>query len=413
MSCAVSPQVRAVMEKLLADARVQKAFAFIDADQHAKIAELKEIALLHGAPFAETELRSPMCRNKLEQYGLADCTIDSEGNAFGRIGGKGARPLVALEAHLDTVFAKDTPLAITEKDGRLYCPGIGDDSAGLANVFCALRAIRHAGLRPVGGILAGGIVGEEGEGDIRGIKALLRENTDIDAVVSVEPGKVEEITCGAVGSRRYEFVFKGPGGHSWSAYGLPSPLHAMGRAMAKMAAVETPENPKTTYTIGTVTGGTSVNSIANEGRMKLDMRSVSPDALADVEKILLRLAREGVAEENSFRAKSGKEVTLEIIPIGDRPAGVQEKNSLIMQAAWAANEALGSSPKFLPPSSTNINAPLSIGIPGVVARTGGNTGSTHALDEWFSPEGSQAGVKHLLLLVFALAGLEGATEPLL
>ncbi|MDL2209407.1 M20/M25/M40 family metallo-hydrolase, partial [Desulfovibrio sp. OttesenSCG-928-O18] len=270
MTYAVDPKIQTVIETLLADPKIQKALAFIDADEGNRISELKEMVLLHGAPFKERDLRSPMFRKKLEQYGATDCFIDAHDNAFGYVrGGRG--PLVVFEGHLDTVFDEFTPLQITEKDGRIYCPGIGDDTAGLANVLALLRAVKHAGLVPAGTLLLGGTSGEEGEGDIRGIKGLLDDHKDIAAVVSVEPGPVANIVFGGIGSRRYEFVFKGPGGHSWSAYGLPSPIHAMGRVIAKMADVTTPESPKTTYTVGVVNGGTSVNSIANEARLKLDM----------------------------------------------------------------------------------------------------------------------------------------------
>jgi len=403
--------MQAVFDKLLADAKIQKALAFIDADQDNKNRELKEMVLLHGAPFKEREARSPMFMKKLEQYGATDCFIDSHDNAFGYVRG-GTGPVIVFEGHLDTVFDESTPLEITEKDSRIYCPGIGDDTAGLANVLSLLRAVKHAGLAPAGTFLIGGTSGEEGEGDIRGIKGLLDDHKDIAAVVSVEPGPVGNIVCGAIGSRRYEFVFKGPGGHSWSAYGLPSPIHAMGRAIAKMAGVTAPESPKTTYTVGVVSGGTSVNSIANEARLKLDMRSISPDSLAEVEKIMLNLADEGVAEENAFRFRSGEKITVEKKLIGDRPAGDQPQDAPIVQAAWAAITGAGGTPKLLPATSTNANAPINRGIPAVVVRSGGATGGTHALDEWFDPRGSEQGVKMALLLLFALAGLPGVTAPL-
>ena len=411
MSYSVDPAIKAVFDKLLADPKIRKAMAFIDKDHENKIAEQKEMVLVHGAPFKEREKRSPMYKQKLEKYGAADCFVDSHDNAFGYIrGGKG--PVIVFEGHLDTVFPEETPLKITEKDGRIYCPGIGDDTAGLANVLALLRAIKHAELEPVGTLMFGGTAGEEGEGDIRGIKGLLDDHKDIAAVVNVEPGATGNIVFGAVGSRRYEFIFRGPGGHSWSKYGLPSPIHAMGRAIAKMADVEPAPNPKTTYTVGTVTGGTSVNSIALEARMKLDMRSMSMDSLAELEKTMLKLVDEAVAEENAFRKDSGEKITVEKKNIGDRPAGDQSKEAPIVQAIWSAIAAIGKEPKLLPPSSTNANAAISRKIPGVVLRTGGDAGGEHALDEWFDPKGSEEGVKTSLLMAFALAGLKGVTEPI-
>ncbi len=411
MSYTVDPAITAIFEKLLADATIQKAMAFIDQDHENKVAEQKEMVLVHGAPFKEREKRSPMYKAKLEKYGATDCFIDLHDNAFGYVRG-GASPVIVFEGHLDTVFPEETPLKITEKDGRIYCPGIGDDTAGLANVLALLRAIKHTGLEPVGTFMFGGTAGEEGEGDIRGIKGLLDDHKDIAAVVNVEPGPTGNIVFGAVGSRRYEFIFKGPGGHSWSKYGLPSPIHAMGRAIAKMSDVEPPANPKTTYTVGTVTGGTSVNSIALEARMKLDMRSMSMDTLAELEKTMLKIVDEAVAEENAFRKNSGATITVEKKKIGDRPAGDQSQESSIVQAIWSAITAIGAEPRLLPASSTNANAAISRKIPGVVLRTGGDAGGEHALEEWFDPKGSQEGVKTSLLLAFALAGLKGVTEPI-
>ncbi len=414
MNYQIRSDIQAVFDALLADAKVRRALAFIDADHDKKVAEIREMALLHGAPFMEKELRSPMFKKKLEEYGASGCFIDAHDNAFGFVPGEAASgPQVVLEGHLDTVFAKATPLAVTEKDGRLYCPGIGDDTAGLATVLAVLRAMRHAGLAPVHSLLIGGTSGEEGEGDIRGIKGLLDDHPAVKAVVSIEPGSAGNIVYGAVGSRRYELVFKGPGGHSWSAYGLPSPIHAMGRAIAKMADVATQDTPKTTYTVGVVSGGTSVNSIALEARCKLDMRSVSSASLTELETRMLALAKDAVDEENRFREASGARITLDVLPLGDRPAGEQAQDSTIVQATWAATLAVGAEPVLMPHSSTNANAPISRGIPAVVLRTGGDTGGTHTLDEWFDPANSQTGVKNALLLALALAGLQGVTNPLL
>lgn len=412
MAYTVDPKIQAVFDKLLADPKIQKAMTFIDADHAAKIAELKEMVLLHGAPFKEREKRSPMYKEKLEKYGATDCFIDAHDNAFGWLRG-GSGPVVVVEGHLDTVFPESTPLAITEKDGKIFCPGIGDDTAGLAGVLALLRAVKHADLEPAGAVMFGGTAGEEGEGNIRGIKGLLDDHREIAAVVCVEPGSLGSVVFGAVGSRRYEFVFKGPGGHSWSKFGLPSPIHAMGRAIAKMSDATPPEEPKTTYTVGIVEGGTSVNSIALEARMKLDMRSISADELAKLETSMLKLVDEAVAEENAFREKSGAKITVEKILIGDRPAGDQAQNAPIVQGTWAAITAVGGDPRLLPPSSTNANAPISRNIPAVVLRTGGEAGGEHALEEWFAPEGSQQGVKASLLLLFALVGLKGVTEPIL
>jgi len=413
MESTVTPAVQALLDQLSRNGKIRQALAFLERDQDAKIAELKEMVLLPGAYRAEGEARAPMFKARLEQCGLAEVRVDAHDNAYGVLRGSRGAASVLFEAHLDTVFPRETPLVVTEREGRLFCPGIGDDTAGLATALSVLRAIVHAGLTPVHSLIVGGTSGEEGEGDLRGIKGLLDDTPGIAGCVSLEPDLAGGITYGAVGSKRYEFVFTGPGGHSWSAYGLPSPLHAMGRAIAKMAVVRAPEEPRTTYTVGVVSGGSSVNSIAGEGRCKLDMRSVSAGELAALERTMLELVREGTEEENAFRAASGAIVTVEARCIGDRPAGSQSADSRIVQAAWAAAGAAGAEPRLLPHSSTNANAPISRGIPAVVIRTGGKVGGVHTLDEWFEPAGSETGAKHALLLLFALAGLEGVTEPLL
>lgn len=412
MAYTVDSKIQAVFDALLADPKVQSALAFIDQDLDNTIAELKEMVLLYGTPFKERDLRSPMFKKKLEQYGATEAFIDAHDNAFAYIRG-GSGPVVAFESHLDTVFPQATPLKITEKDGRIYCPGIGDDTAGLATVLAVLRAIRHAGLKPRGTLLVGGTSGEEGEGDLRGIKGLLDDHKNIAGLVSMEPGSIGNFIYSCVGSRRYELVFKGPGGHSWGAYGLPSPLHAMGRAIAKMSDVTTTEDPKTTYNVGVVSGGTSVNSIALEARCKLDMRSICSKSLAELEAKMLKLVEEAVAEENAFRAKSGKKITVDCVLIGDRPVGQQPETAPVVQSIWAAITGAGGQPKLVPPSATNSNAAIARNIPAVTLRTGGATGGTHALDEWFDPKGSEQGTKAALLLIFALAGLEGVTDPIL
>ncbi len=407
----VSNTVRSAVAALLADAGIQKALAFLEGDQDNRIRELKEMVLLYGTPFTEGELRSPMFKEKLEKLGVTQCRVDADDNAYGVIPGLKS-PKVLLEAHLDTVFPKDTPLKVEEKDGKLCCPGISDDTSCLAIVLSVVRAINHAGLKPVYSLLVGGSSGEEGEGDLRGAKAFLRDNPDLVAYLPMEPGAPGLITKGAVGSKRYEFAFSGPGGHSWSAYGLPSPIHAMARAMAKMSNVTTPENPRTTYTIGIVNGGTSVNSIAHSASCKLDMRSISAEALAEVERTMLSFVQESVDEENAFRAASGQKVEVKTTLLGDRPAGDQPDGALIVQSACAVFEALGVTPNVGPARSTNANVPISQKVPSVVVRSGCLSGGHHSLNEWLDPKNAHIGAQAALLMLFLLAGLQGVSEPL-
>ncbi|MCL1889112.1 MAG: M20/M25/M40 family metallo-hydrolase [Desulfovibrionaceae bacterium] len=406
----LSSVIPARIETLLAEPRMRQALEFLRSDQKTVSRELKEMALVPGSPFKEHEARSPMYLEKLSGLGLRNCRMDREGNAYGFIPGDGGK--ILLEAHLDTVFEAWTPLEVTERDGRLYCPGIGDDTAGLALLLSVLRAVRHTGLKPWLSIMAGGSSGEEGEGDLRGLKAMLRDHLDLKACLSLEPGTLGGITKGGTGSKRYEFIFTGPGGHSWHAYGLPSPIHAMGRAIAKIAGVRVSAEPKVSYTVGLAEGGTSINSIAGRASCKLDMRSGDAAALDRLEKEMLTLVRQGLEEENSFRAASGKQVQLEIKPAGERPPGDQPENSPIVLAAISVFQALGIPPILEAPGSTNANAPISRGIPALALRTGGECGNVHALDEWFNPQDMYRGAQAALLLLFTLAGLRGVTEPL-
>ena len=238
--------VPSTIRALLADTRIQAALDYLKDDHDRTIAELKEMVLVHGAPHTEPEVRSPMYRDKLARYGLEDCFIDEVGNAFGYVRGAGARPKILAEAHLDTVFPADTPLAVQEKDGVLHCPGIADDTAALAAQLSIIRAIRHAGLVPCGTFMMGGTVGEEAPGEARGVRALMASQTDLDAYLALEGGHMFDIIPGAVACKRQEIIVTGPGGHSWSDFGLASPINALGRAIARIADLHPVASPKTT-----------------------------------------------------------------------------------------------------------------------------------------------------------------------
>lgn len=407
-----------VFDALLADERIQKALAYLKDDQDAKTEEQKAMALISGAPNTEAEIRSPMYLEKLKRYGLADCSIDRVGNAFGFVPGKAPRPKVVLEAHLDTVFDPETELAVTEKDGRIYCPGIGDDTAGLACVLSVIRAIRHAGLTPVGSLMIGGVVGEEAPGHSRGVIELMETHKDIDAYVAVETCRTERITYAGIACRRLELVFRGPGGHSWMAYGLPSPLHAAGRAVGALAEVAPPTEPRTTLNVGTIEGGTSVNSIANKTVAHVDIRSVSDAVCDDYVELVRRIAERAAADENAAHpsrfphAGDGSDrVSVRINTYCVKPGGSQDPESDIVQAAILATKAVGVDPVLFPPSSTNANFPIARGIPSLCMGAGGDGGNLHALDEWYDPTDSYTGAQKALLLAFALAGLEGVTQP--
>ena len=405
-----------VFAALLADARIQKALAFLKEDQHDKVEEQKAMALIPGAPHTEPDIRSPMYLDKLQRYGLEDCFIDSVGNALGYVRGNANRPKVVLEAHLDTVFPLATPLQIVEKDGKIHCPGIGDNTAGLACVLSVLRAIRYAGLKPVGSLMLGGVVGEEAPGCSRGVKAIVAEHRDIDAYVAVETRWTRRITLGGIACKRWEVTFSGPGGHSWLEWGLPSAVHAAGRAIAAMVALSLPRAPKTVLNVGLARGGVSFNSIASTATLQVEVRSESTELCESFSDRIRILSEQAAAEENAAHpsqgARTNDRVRVTTSLYSSTPGGAQSQDSPIAHAALEATRAVGVEPEIFPPSSTNINFSLAAGIPSVCIGAGGDGGNLHSLDEWHDPTESYTGAQKALLLVFALAGLDGVTPPL-
>jgi acetylornithine deacetylase/succinyl-diaminopimelate desuccinylase-like protein len=294
----------------------------------------------------------------------------------------------------------------------LYAPGIGDDGRGLAALLAVLRALNAASLRTVGDIMFVGTVGEEGLGDLRGVKALFRDHADIDGFISIDKMGVHRIVNQASGSRRTKVTFKGPGGHSFNDFGQPSAIHAMGRAIAKISDIRTPAESGTTFTIGIVEGGQSVNAIAAQASFLVDMRSSQREAMLNLERTVLGLIESAVADENK-RWKSDK-ITFELQSVGDRPAGVTPQNAIIVQAARRAVAAVaGSIDTQLVVSSTDANIAMSRGIPAVTIGGGGEGGDAHTTGEWYKPTESHLGPQSALLLVLALSGLEGVTQPML
>ncbi|HSQ04274.1 MAG TPA: peptidase dimerization domain-containing protein, partial [Burkholderiales bacterium] len=256
-----------------------------------------------------------------------------------------------------------------------------------------------------------GTVGEEGLGDLRGARALFRDHKDLDGFISIDGAQPARITYLAVGSHRYRVTFNGPGGHSFGAFGRPSAIHALGRAIAKISELKTPKQPKTTYTVGTIRGGTSVNAIAGEAVMELDMRSVEMKPLLELEASALQAIKDAAAEENA-RWGSDK-ITVDIKLVGDRPAGVQPPGAPIIQAAVLAVRAIGLKPVLEEPSSTDSNVAISLGIPAMTIGRGGLNVDNHSIRESFDPKDAYLGPQKNLLTVLALVGVEGVSKPVL
>ena len=408
----ISPQARSAHAAITALPQVKQALAFLEKDEANTFEDQKKITVIPAPPFKE-QVRAEYYRGRLQELGLENVRLDSEGNAIGvrRGTGGGKGPKLVVSAHLDTVFPEGTDVTIKEKDGRFYAPGIGDDSRGLAAMLSVIRALNTAGIKTVGDIWFVGTVGEEGLGDLRGVKALFREHKDIDGFISIDGADMNRIVNAATGSKRYRVTFKGPGGHSFAHFGLPSATHALGRAITKIADVRTPKDPKTTFTVGTVKGGASVNAIAGDAEMEVDMRSNDKDALQKLESQVIGLIKDAAAEENArWDATS---ITVDIKLVGDRPAGTQSLDSPMVQAAVLALQTVGMPRVVFEASSTDSNLPINLGIPAVTISRGGLQGAQHSLGEWYKPQLGYLGPQAVFLTALVLTGVDGANPPLL
>jgi len=403
----IEDNVRSGFEAVLADTRVIDALADLEIREPEAIQEQFRLTEIPAPPFKE-ERRAAYFLEQLKARGLEDAYIDSEGNAIGIRKGSGNGPLLLIAAHLDTVFPEGVDTTVRFHDGRYYAPGIGDDTRGLAAMLSVIDILNDSGIETDADIMFAGNVGEEGRGDLRGIKAIFRDHPSIDGFISIDGVRMGRITNGGTGSRRFEFRFKGPGGHSFGAFGLASAIHAMGRAIAKIGDLETPSSPKTTFTVGTVAGGTSVNSIAADAVFAIDMRSNDRHQLALLEQRAKDAALEAVAEENARWNSS--EITVDFVLIGDRPVGQTPSDSPLVQLTALAFEELGVEFRGLSISSTDSNVPMSLGIPAITIDGGGQGGGAHSPDEWFIPTDSHLGPQASLLIILGLAGIEGVSD---
>jgi acetylornithine deacetylase/succinyl-diaminopimelate desuccinylase-like protein len=374
----VSPAVDTAYTKLEASPVYKKLMTDVRADDARALTELKTMTEIPAPPF-KGRARAEYFVSRLKALGLADAHIDAEGNAIGIRKGVGNGPKLLISAHLDTVFPEGTDVTVKARDGKLYAPGIGDDTRGLAVLLSWLKVLNDNNVRTAGDLVFVGNVGEEELGNLRGMKAVFREHPDIDGMVGIEPGTGDRVLTQGTGSHRYEVTFRGPGGHSFGAFGLPSAIHAMGRAIGKISDVRTPSDPKTTFTVGTVAGGTSVNAIAGDARMAVDIRSNGTPALLETEKHIMDAIAGGVADENRRWAPAkGQEITFQTKLIGDRPAGQTPTDSVIVQSAVRVIHANSKEAPTLRGGSTDANVPMALGIPAIIIGSGGKSGGTLA-----------------------------------
>lgn len=387
----------------------QAALKTLDREHDRIVEDTITLTEIPAPPFKEQK-RAEAYMAMLKAHGLTDVEMDAEGNVMGLRRGTGPAggPLVVIAAHLDTVFPEETNVKVRREGTKLFAPGVGDDTHSLAVLLGYVRALDAGKVKTKKDILFVGNVGEEGPGDLRGVRYIFTKGKYKDRIAaffSMDGTSAERVTFGAVGSKRYRVTFKGPGGHSYGAYGLVNPMAAMGTAVVEMNKIVTPTQPKTTYATSVVGGGTSVNSIPDAIWLEVDMRSESKDELAKIDAKFLQIVGEAVKAENTARSTRAGEISADIKQIGERPTGATREDAEIVRMTAAAVRAAGYTP-VLGASSTDSNIPISLGIPAVTIGSGGVGGRAHALDEWIDvakPE-SLKGMSVGLAALLAMAG---------
>ncbi len=410
----IPSNVEETFKKIKSNPAVAKCLQkFVD-DLELTVQDQVMLTEVESAPFHEAN-RAKVFSDCLRKLGLENVRIDKEGNVIGIRPGKGNGPRQILGAHLDTVFPQGTPIKVTREGNILRAPGISDDARGLAVLLEILRVMQQEKIETVGDILFVGSVGEEGNGDLRGSKFLFSSKEEhVDGFISVDGAAVDRILHGSTGSRRFRITFDGPGGHSWNAFGNTSANHALGRAIAKIADVQVPADPKTSFTVGVVSGGTSVNAIAAKAVMELDTRSISNKELDGVVDRIMPLLQQAVDEENArWNAPEDKKIKLTVDPIGHRPGGDQSDDNPVIMAARCAMETLGLPLKRYTFASTDQNVAISLGVPATTLGGGGTEGNNHNVAEWWDCTNSFQGPQLSFLTILGLVGVAGCTEPLL
>jgi tripeptide aminopeptidase len=383
---ASAPATQSV-KRITASAPFKKAMAALDAGHDQWVADIITLTEIPAPPFKE-EARAKAYADMFRARGLSEVEIDEEGNVLGLRKGAGGGGLVVVSAHIDTVFPEGTPVKVRREGDKLHAPGVGDDSSGLATQLAFIDAMNAAGIRTRDDILFVGTVGEEGLGDLRGVRHLFTKGKyqgKATAFFSIDGGGLDGITTGGAGSKRYRVTFKGPGGHSYGAFGLVNPMAAMSQAVVDFYKTQVPADPKTTYSASVVGGGTSVNSIPREIWLEVDMRSESADELAKLEKRFLTVIEEAAATENKARSTREGGITVEPKLIGDRPAGQTPLSADIVQYSTAAYALEGIKVAYHS-SSTDSNIPISLGIPAITISRSASGDRGHSVDEWVGVE---------------------------
>lgn len=406
MSTLVIPSASEIVEELLRNDGVQQAFRTFESDHEAITAEQIDICSIPAPPFGERKRADYLCK-RFRDLGLADAHIDEEGNCIAYRAGESDSPLLVVSAHLDTVFPEGTDCSVRRSGSKLLAPGISDDSCGLVALLSFARALQNSNIQTRGSLLFVGTVGEEGEGDLRGVRYLLTRSPwskRINAFISFDGPGVERITNRALASRRYRVSLSGSGGHSWGDFGTANPVHALGRAIAKLTSYPLPPGPKTTFNVGHIEGGASVNAIPANASMDVDLRSSEEDELLRLDAFFRRAIRAATEEENAAQGRRIRPLELTLKLIGERPGGETPLDNAMVQLALQATQKLGCSPR-VDQASTDSNLPMSLRIPALTLGAGGTSGKSHTLEEWYDPGNRELGLKRGLLVLLGMVGV--------
>jgi tripeptide aminopeptidase len=368
-----------------------------------------ELVKIPAPPFGESK-RAEWLALRFRELGLTDVEIDKAGNVIGvRKGTDPRAKLLVLSAHVDTVFPEETPLNPRADAAKLFGPGISDNGAGLVGLYAIAAALKQTAIKHRAGILFVGNVGEEGEGDLRGMRYLFSDSkykSQIGQTIVLDGAGNDSIVTQALGSRRFEIIIRGPGGHSWSDFGTPNPVVALAHAIADFSDSPVPNDPKTSINVGVIVGGTSVNSIPESASARVDIRSASAAEIDRLEKALRDIVSKSVRQAQESRSSSRKAgLTFEVKPIGSRPAAELKPESRILAIMRAVDSHL-SIKSQIRRASTDANIPLSLGKEAVSIGAGGTGGGAHTVNEWYDATGRDLGLKRILLAVLALAGVD-------
>jgi acetylornithine deacetylase/succinyl-diaminopimelate desuccinylase-like protein len=396
------------IRRIMDNEAFRRAVATLEADHERMVQDIVTLTEIEAPSFQEQK-RAEAWRAMAVAHGLEEVEIDAEGNVTGLRRGAGNGRLICIAAHLDTVFPAGTDVTVRREGTKLFAPGVGDDTRSLSVLLAWLRALDAAGITTRDDILFVADVGEEGPGDLRGMRYLFQQGRykdRISAFLTVDSPDMEHIAIGGVGSKRFRATFSGPGGHSYGAFGLVNPMFAMADAISRLGRVSVPARPKTTFSASVTGGGTSINSIPNSVWTEFDLRSESPGELDRLEQQFMVLVDAAVCAENALRSTRAGKIAVALKKIGDRPAGATRESDMLVQHARAAIEAQGFQPRF-EYSSTDANIPMSLGIPAIKIGSGGTGGRAHSLEEWIDVErdASLRGMAAGLATILAVAGM--------